>query len=360
MEKARLHTRLVNGRAATSGGVRHVTANDVTMGVNTLEVLMTRTFTRFMASLVAMMTCLTAVGATQGPGAGWLDRPKPSAWNTPSQAIPAAPKIEGNADPRCRDAARPPQLTEDKLVRDRGWDLVGAFQGGWQMVVIRGAAGYDGMCRPVQYQDFVFVRGAFAGTLSPQPMDSRTDGAIAGVSLQNGTSLTAQYTRYAKSDPLCCPARTTSVVFEVAGDRPVVRPVSTSTTNNAGASSASAPPSSLTGTTWRLARFEGGDGKVLTPDDPSKYTITLDADGRLAARVDCNRGRGTWTSAGPNQVSFGPMALTRAQCAPGSLHDQIVKQWDNVRSYVIRDGHLFLSLKADGGIYEFEPGASGQ
>lgn len=39
----------------------------------------------------------------------------------------------------------------------------------------------------------------------------------------------------------------------------------------------------------------------------------------------------------------------------GSLHDQIVKQWGNIRSYVIKDGHLFLSLIADGGIYEFEP-----
>jgi len=33
----------------------------------------------------------------------------------------------------------------------------------------------------------------------------------------------------------------------------------------------------------------------------------------------------------------------------------MVKQWPYVRSYVIQDGHLFLSLMADGGIYEFEP-----
>jgi para-nitrobenzyl esterase len=31
-----------------------------------------------------------------------------------------------------------------------------------------------------------------------------------------------------------------------------------------------------------------------------------------------------------------------------------VKQWDFIRSYVMRDGRLFLSLMADGGIYEFE------
>jgi putative lipoprotein len=42
-------------------------------------------------------------------------------------------------------------------------------------------------------------------------------------------------------------------------------------------------------------------------------------------------------------------------CPPGSLHDQLVKQLPYVRSYVMRDGHLYLSLMADGGIYEFEP-----
>jgi hypothetical protein len=29
--------------------------------------------------------------------------------------------------------------------------------------------------------------------------------------------------------------------------------------------------------------------------------------------------------------------------------------WPYIRSYVMKDGHLFLSLMADGGIYEFEP-----
>lgn len=42
-------------------------------------------------------------------------------------------------------------------------------------------------------------------------------------------------------------------------------------------------------------------------------------------------------------------------CPPGSLHDQVVKHWEYVRSYVIKDDHLFLSLMADGGVDEFEP-----
>ena len=117
-------------------------------------------------------------------------------------------------------------MDEDKRVRNQGWDLVGAYLGGWEILVIRGTAGYDGMCRPRQYQDFVFVRGVFAGTLSPRAMDSRTDGAIGRVSLQGRNRLTAEYARYAAADPLCCPSRATSVEFEIARDPTVLRPVS--------------------------------------------------------------------------------------------------------------------------------------
>jgi heat shock protein HslJ len=113
--------------------------------------------------------------------------------------------------------------------------------------------------------------------------------------------------------------------------------------------------SGLERTAWQLVAFRGSDDKTLTPGDGSNYTIDFRDDGQLNARIDCNRGRGTWTSSGANQVQFGPLALTRAKCAAGSMHDQMVKQWGYVRSYVIKDGHLFLSLMADGGIYEFEP-----
>jgi hypothetical protein len=136
---------------------------------------------------LVMVIALAGPGWTQGKVASWLDDAKPAAWNKPGATIPRTPKLEGPIDQRCREAARPPQLDEDTRVREQGWDLVGPFQGGWRTVVVRGTAGYDGMCRPRQYQEFVFVRGVFAGTLAPQPMDSRTDGALARVSLQCAT-----------------------------------------------------------------------------------------------------------------------------------------------------------------------------
>ena len=115
------------------------------------------------------------------------------------------------------------------------------------------------------------------------------------------------------------------------------------------------PPGGLAGTSWRLVKFQGGDDTVLAPDDKAKYTLAFGADGSLSARLDCNRGRGTWKSSGPGHLELGPMALTRAMCPPGSLHDHLVKQWPFVRSYTVKDGHLFLALMADGGTYEFEP-----
>jgi para-nitrobenzyl esterase len=114
-------------------------------------------------------------------------------------------------------------------------------------------------------------------------------------------------------------------------------------------------PSGLTGTSWQLVKFQGGDDTVLRPDERGKYTFEFGEDGILAARIDCNRARGSWKSEGPHRLEFGPMAITRAQCPPGSLHDRIVKHLPYLVSWVIKDGHLFLSLIADGGIYEFEP-----
>jgi para-nitrobenzyl esterase len=112
---------------------------------------------------------------------------------------------------------------------------------------------------------------------------------------------------------------------------------------------------SLAGTSWQFVRFQGGDDRVAVPDDRAKYTVAFGADGGVSVRFDCNRGRGSWKSEQPGQLLFGPLALTRAMCPPGSLHDQFVKHWFYVRSYVLRNGHLYLSLMADGGIYEFEP-----
>ena len=112
----------------------------------------------------------------------------------------------------------------------------------------------------------------------------------------------------------------------------------------------------LAGTSWKLVRFQGGDGTTLTPDDGSKYTIEFKPEGRLAARLDCNRVTGTWKSDTANQLELGRLDSSRKDCpSEALLRERLTRDWTYVRSYVLKDGHLFVSLMADGGIYEFAP-----
>jgi putative lipoprotein len=111
----------------------------------------------------------------------------------------------------------------------------------------------------------------------------------------------------------------------------------------------------LGGTSWQLVEFQGSDDTTLLPSDRTKYTIAFDIDGTVSVQIDCNRGRGTWKSEAPNQLEFGPLALTRAMCPSSPLNDRMPRDWEHVRSYVLKDGHLFLALMVDAGIYEFEP-----
>jgi heat shock protein HslJ len=98
------------------------------------------------------------------------------------------------------------------------------------------------------------------------------------------------------------------------------------------------------------------------PEGGSLYTMTLNADGTVAMQLNCNRASGSW-SASPGAdgnsggFEFGPLAMTRAFCAPPSLDQSIAAQAGFVRSYLLSNGRLYLSLLADGGILVWEPDA---
>lgn len=119
------------------------------------------------------------------------------------------------------------------------------------------------------------------------------------------------------------------------------------------------PPAeeALVGRTWRLVEIQSMDDTIYAPapQDRSRYTLRLNADGTANLQVDCNRAMGPWSSEFAGKLSFGMMAATKAMCPPGSLHDRYLDQFQWVRSYVIKDGHLFLATMADGSIIEFEP-----
>lgn len=118
----------------------------------------------------------------------------------------------------------------------------------------------------------------------------------------------------------------------------------------------------LAGTRWQLVEFQSMDDAIgtLRPTDPSAFTMQLREDGTVSMRLDCNRANGSW-SAVPSadgtsgRFEFSGLASTRALCPPPNLDEQIARDADFVRGYLLRDGRLYLSLMADAGIYAWEP-----
>lgn len=170
--------------------------------------------------VVFLMVSVSAVFAQSS----WLDRPLEN-WNSPGGTIPEAPKFI--ADPgltRCRETIRQPESIVDRAVTRAGWSLFGASQTYGSLTVVSGLAGFDGMCRPTQYNTFVFVGNRFAGTLAPDLMNARSDGSLVDVRVHGTTSISADFNRYTSSDPLCCPSQTSTVLYTIAsGARGTVR-----------------------------------------------------------------------------------------------------------------------------------------
>jgi heat shock protein HslJ len=123
----------------------------------------------------------------------------------------------------------------------------------------------------------------------------------------------------------------------------------------------------LAGTAWRLVEIQSMDDAIGTTRvaDPALYTMRLNPDGSVAFRLNCNSASGNWTAeSGPEPSSgrfeFGPLAATMALCPPPSVDEQVSKQAPYFRSYLLKDGRLYLSLMADGGIFVWEPAEPGK
>jgi hypothetical protein len=200
---------------------------------------MHRTHRRFAFPSIVAIAILASIMVGMLPTAAsadgtWLDESPPANWNTPGMSVPQAPPSPGPIDPRVLARNRWAESQEDVMLAQAGWHLFTQYQSGWGVKIVPGASAFDGMGRPNGYQNFVFVDGVFAGTLAPDVMDARTDGAASTVFLTGADSLNAEFLRYASTDPLCCPSGTSFVTYQInrtdAG--PVVVAVSTTTQKN--------------------------------------------------------------------------------------------------------------------------------
>lgn len=166
------------------------------------------------AWIVASAVPGTCLGQTYDVTAEWLDRPLAN-WNILMHGIPKAPASPRNIEPLCKSAVRHPSSIEDQALAAAGWLLFGPEEKFGSIALVSALANMDGMCRPWQYQGFVFVKGRFVGTLSPRVMYSRTDGSESEIRLVDEHTVTADFERYKPSDPLCCPWRITRVTYSI-------------------------------------------------------------------------------------------------------------------------------------------------
>jgi len=168
--------------------------------------------------LIAAFVVVLPLGSNAFAQKSWLDQKSFSNWKSGGE-VAKTKKISPAELKRCADEVRTPSLSADSLLMKKGWTLLGnptQVYGDTAVVSVAGA--FDGNCRPLKSQTFVFVGSNLAGMLSPELMDSRTDGALTNVKLTSAMTLTAEYARYRGSDPLCCPWKTQEVSFVIKQD----------------------------------------------------------------------------------------------------------------------------------------------
>ncbi len=281
--------------------------NFINLAVVIILVLPAETF-----SLSELLTTSAGVAhQIAGSEESWLDRP-PVNWNKKMSPLPRPVTTANLAEiqSRCPDLVRQANSPAEQALVRAGWMLYGAVQSYEYTKVVFAMSDADGMCRPLGYQAFVYWEGRYAGTLSQIAMDSRTDGALAKISLGNPTRIFAEFARYSKSDPLCCPSRISQATFEVSRDElPLVTPLSINTIPVE--PKPENPPSDATllyGKKWKLTEVDGAAIKTTKPYiefDPIAKKVSGDS--------GCNRITGIFEVDSAN-LKFSRIASTRRAC----------------------------------------------
>jgi len=280
----------------------------------------------------------------------WLDmKPLPS-WNSRSRAILQTNKISKDELKRCGIVVRQPTLPVDFLLTKMNWTLVGAAQVYGKTTVVSAAEAFDGMCRPLKFQTLVFVGNRVAGTLSPGPTDSRTDGSLVNVKMTSERTLTAEYVRYRATDALCCPYKTEAVTFVIKPDganfllTPEAKMPSGIVENQAS-------NAGLKNTVWRWQSSESATGKT-TIDKPENYQLQFMADGKIGVKADCNTGGGSYTTE-DNNISFVRIFTTKMFCGEKSLDSRFLRGLESARNFRIEGNNLSVGGEGENGTMKF-------
>jgi len=103
----------------------------------------------------------------------------------------------------------------------------------------------------------------------------------------------------------------------------------------------------LAGTEWRLTAIDtSGSTTTLTPALQQRHTIAFADGGEMQLRLDCNRGRSTWTAGQPvmgaGSIAIGPVAATRMACPAPSFGNELARLAEAERFLTTLDGRQLV------------------
>ena len=112
------------------------------------------------------------------------------------------------------------------------------------------------------------------------------------------------------------------------------------------------PAGTLVGPLWQLTGITKVDGNI-TINDPTRYTISFNADGTANLVTDCNVGGATYTTGEGNTLTITPGISTMAFCGPGSFDQIFLGGLTNAMSYRIEGGILLIDMLYESGTLTF-------
>ncbi len=99
---------------------------------------------------------------------------------------------------------------------------------------------------------------------------------------------------------------------------------------------------------WQLVRIEYPSGKVVTIEQPQKYTVQFVGNGRLQIQADCNGGSGVVDVQG-EKLAIGALVTTKMACGPGSQDQVFLSALHNAAAYIMDGEEFIISQAFDGG-----------
>jgi len=142
------------------------------------------------------------------------------------------------------------------------------------------------------------------------------------------------------------------VVACAAADSPPMLPGSVNAPPPEIAPVADAGDTLLTAGIWLWQGTQRGTEVKIVPDAPERYTLEFQPGGRVNVRADCNRGSGSYQLNG-RSLSFGPLALTRAMCAPESRDIEFLRGLAAVSGHMNNGRELVLTFADNAGSMRF-------